>query len=139
MEIFKEIKNCVSHRAALKISAFLLALMVWFYFFAEREGISFRLGSAHTITARVQVLDHPHSLYLARIRPEDIEISIRGPKEILENIGPEDFKAFVETKGFTGGVYYLPVRVFTPLPVEIISRTPAHVQVTVEDRWPGGN
>ncbi len=139
MEIFKEIKNCVSHNAAFKISAVVLSAMVWFYFFAERERLSFRIGSGGSLTAPVQVLDHPHSHYRARINPPAVEISARGPREILRNLDPEDLKVFVETKGLASGVYYLPVRVFTPLPVAIVSRTPSHVEVTIRERWTGGS
>ncbi len=99
----------------------------------------YAVGSRVSLTAPVQVLDHPHSLYRAGINPPAVEISARGPEEILRNLGPEDFKVFVQTRGLAAGVYYLPVRVFTSLPVEIISRTPSHVEVTIRERWTGGS
>lgn len=118
-------------RIGIKISAFVLALVVWLYFFAAREGISFTMGRTRRLSVPVEVLESPSSMVDVRVTPNDVVLKVRGTRGHIKDLGPEDLKVFVDIKGLRGGSYALPVRVYSSRPIKIISREPETVTATI--------
>lgn len=120
--------------AGLKMSAFITALVIWCYFFAAREGISFSMGSTRILIVPVEVLQSPSSMLDVQILPGNVEVVARGPDEIMAGFGTGDLEVFVDVKGLKRGHYTLPVRIYTLSPVKVVSRMPQTVKVLIRDR-----
>ena len=121
--------------AGLKVSAFVLALVIWFYFFAAREGISFTAGRTRVLDIPVEILEPPSSMFYIRVVPNYVEVAVKGSKEIIDGLSPEDLKVFVEVKGLREGRrYILPVRIHTGFPVKVVSREPQTVTAIITSK-----
>ena len=118
----------------IKISAFLMALVIWFYFFAAREGISFAKGSTKTIMIPVKALQSPSSMVDVWIFPDSVNVTVRGTRETVAELGTEDLKVFVDVKGLSRGLYTLPVRIYSVSPVKVISKEPQTVRAAIKER-----
>ena len=127
-------KKLLFQNAGLKISAFITALVIWFYFFAAREGISLTMASTKRLTVPVEVLQSPSSMLDVRVLPDNVEVVARGASEVLAALGTGDLKVFVDVKGFKRGDYTLPVRIYTVSPVRVVSRVPQTVKVVIRER-----
>jgi len=131
----EKIRSLLLNNMGFKLSAFFLALVIWFYFFSAREGISFRRGATSTFNVPVQILDSMYPFHSVRIIPDTSEIVVKGSRDALSELSPDDFRVFVEVKGLRKGEYLLPVRVFVTQPVEIISRNPRNIKVIIGEKW----
>ncbi len=129
-----KMRKWLFQNAGLKISAFITALVIWFYFFAAREGISFSMGSTRILIVPVEVLQSPSSIMDVQIDPGNVEVVARGPSEIMAGLGTGDLKIFVDVKGLKRGRYTLPVRIYTDSPVKVVRRVPKTVKVLIRDR-----
>ncbi len=129
-----KMRKWLFQNAGLKTSAFITALVIWFYFFAAREGISFSMGSTRILIVPVEVLQSPASMLDAQILPGNVEVVARGPSEIMAGLGTGDLKVFVDVKGLKRGRYTLPIRIYTDSPVKVVRRVPQTVKVLIRDR-----
>ncbi len=120
------------HNIKIKILAVVLALIIWLYFFAAREGISFTAGKIKKMDVAVEVLGLPLSTSSIKVDPNCIEVTVKGPARIISFLSPEDLKVFVEVKGLVKGHYTLPVRVYTGNRVDIISKNPWTVTAIID-------
>ncbi len=127
-------RKWVFQNVGLKISAFITALVIWSYFFAAREGISFTMGSTKILKVPVEVLQSPSAMLDAGVFPGKVEVVARGPNEVMASLGTEDLKVFVDVKGLEKGHYTLPVKIYTVSPVEVVSRVPQTVRVLIRQR-----
>ncbi len=130
----RKMRKWLFQNAGLKISACITALIIWFYFFAAREGISFSMGSTRILIVPVEVLQSPASMLDVQILPGNVEVVVRGPNEIMAGLGTGDLKVFVDVKGLKRGHYALPVRIYTLSPVKVVRRVPRTVGVDIIER-----
>ncbi len=125
------------HNVGTKISALVLALVVWSYFFAVREGISFTMGTTKLLSeVPVQVLESPLSMLDVRVSPDRVEVVVRGPRDLIGGLEPGDLKVFVEVRGLEKGRYTLPVRIYADGRIAVISRQPETVVAIISDESP---
>lgn len=129
-----KMRKWLFQNGGLKISAFITALVIWFYFFTAREGISFSMGSTRILIVPVEVLQSPSSMLDVQVLPGNVEVVVRGPNEIMAGLGTGDLKVFVDVKGLKRGHYTLPVRIYTLSPVKVVSRMPQTVGVDIIER-----
>lgn len=127
----EKMKGLLIRNIGIKISAFLVALIVWFYFFAAREGISFTAGRTRALVIPVEVLERPSSLFTVNVAPNYVEVLLKGPNELVANLDAEEVKVFVEVKGLGKGRYTLPVKIRAIERVTVVSREPQVVTVLI--------
>lgn len=119
------------HNIKIKILSVVLALIIWLYFFAAREGVSFTAGKIKKMDVTVEVLGLPLSTSSIKVVPNYIEVTVKGPARIISLLSPEDLKVFVEVKGLGKGHYTLPVRVYRGNRINIISKNPQTVTAII--------
>ena len=119
------------HDIKIKILSVVLALIIWLYFFAAREGVFFTVGKIKKMDVIVEVLGLPLSTSSVKVVPNYIEVTVKGPGRIISVISPEDMKVFVEVKGLGKGRYDLPVRVYAGNRINIISKNPQTVTAII--------
>lgn len=124
-------KSWLVENTGIKVSAFVVALIVWFYFFATREGISFSTGRTRTLIVPMEVLESPSSLFIVKVVPNYVDVVVKGPSVLISNIEPEDVNVFVEVKGLRKGRYILPVKIRAVSDVTVVSREPQTVTVII--------
>ena len=107
---------------------------------------SVRLRSPAVATVVVEVLPTPVERFLqgvpVRVRglrkalavqmtPALVSVSLRGPREAVDEATPASVDAYVDLAGLGPGRYNLPVRVDPPQNVEVLQADPARVRVRI--------
>ncbi len=115
----------------LKLSSFLLAVVVWAYLHPAL-GKSPVLGQ-RVIEVPVRVLQSASSVFFARVEPETARVTIRGPREKLEDLTPESIEIYVDVSAYLNpGKHSLRPRHAEPPWAEVGEISPDIFEVTLE-------
>lgn len=110
-----------------RAGAVICAVLLWFFVVQTQNPISERLFS---LPLDIRNLDSSLS-----VLAEDYQIHIRvqGQKQLVDNLMPRDFEAYVNCDNLGAGEITLQVRISLPEGVQEISRRPETVQLTLEE------
>lgn len=64
--------------------------------------------------------------------PAAVSVSLRGPHDVLQRLGPDAVPAYVDLAGLRPGRYNLPVRIELPQNVAVVQTNPASVRVRIK-------
>jgi YbbR domain-containing protein len=72
-----------------------------------------------------------------RLSPHAVQVTLKGPQEVMKGLSKMDVKATVDLKGLAEGTHQVPVRIQAPEGVRVLEATPPVIQVTVRPSRPG--
>ncbi len=112
----------------LKILAIVIAAGVWVYV----VNVGTQIG---TVSAKipVQIYNISDSLALSNQVP-DIQIKVKAPQGVFQNLSAKDFTAFIDASGFQSGSHTVDVRIVTDAGVQILEKNPNTVTVTLSKK-----
>lgn len=112
----------------IKILAILIAIGVWVYV----VNIGTQIG---TVSAKipVEVYNISDSLALSNQIP-DIQIKVKAPQGVFQNLSAKDFTAFIDANGFESGTQTVDIRVVTDAGVQILEKTPSTATITLSKK-----
>lgn len=110
-------------RWVLRAVSILLAVALWAL--VSRDGSDVSRTAVRTIPLDYQDIPEGYSL---SDKVLDVEVRIEGAFDTLLGLNMEEIKASVSLHDLRAGKYRLPVRVETPLGVNVESYTPSHVE-----------
>jgi YbbR domain-containing protein len=90
MKLFKAF---VFNNIGLKITAFLIAVLIW-AIIAGKE----RTFSEKTFKSPIEIVNLSSTIDIRSIKPEEIQITIQGPSTQIKDITPEKMKARIDLK-----------------------------------------
>lgn len=90
--------------------ALLLAVMVWMVAVNEAQGPPVEV-TYPTQGIPVETLNVPEDLVVFDQIERRVSVRLRGPRTSIENLSPEDFRAYVDLAGLDAGVHEVPVQV----------------------------
>jgi len=109
--------------------ALFLALVVWVIAIQQQDPlITQRLND----TVTIQYVDLPAGMVIFGTPPENLQLSIRGPRSVVEGLTGSSFSAKVELAGLQPGIHDLPVQVMKSPSVDIVSQKPERVTIHLE-------
>ncbi|MBI2264758.1 MAG: hypothetical protein HYU64_06245 [Armatimonadetes bacterium] len=115
----------------LKLLALGLAVFLWFYVhYTQDPGTR----SAFEASLKIPLSVENMGANLALVEPpEEVVVTVRGARQIVEGLRPEHFRASVDVKAKKSGFYQsLPVIVSKPPGVKVTSTDPAKVGVQLD-------
>lgn len=68
--------------------------------------------------------------------PSQVDVFVRGPQPLVEQLALRDGEVFVDATGQGPGTVFLPVNVLLPPRIELVSHEPAEVEVKLIDDTP---
>lgn len=112
----------------LKLLALVLGVILWFQVSGQSPELQKRISG---VPVRVRGLsDH---LAVVELEPETVTVYIRGSRSRLENLGREDFEAWVDLRRARAGrMAYAVESVLVPKGVALVDFEPSEVTATVE-------
>lgn len=120
-----DIATVARRNRVYKISAFVLAILLWVYVQAEQQGVQ-----VLTIPLDVEGLEVGY--VVEPEPPKVVELRVKGPKGTLANLSSRDFRARVSLSGAKPGSLVAGIQVDSPPTVQIIGRTPPELNLTVD-------
>lgn len=113
----------------IKILALVIAAGVWIY--AVNAGT--QIG---TVSAKipVQIYNIPDTLALSN-QISDIQIKVKAPQGVFQNLSAKDFNAFIDATNFQAGTQTLDIHIVTDITgVEILEKDPSTVTLTLSKK-----
>ena len=123
-------KSWLFRNSGLKIFSLIIASFIWLYFFTVREGISPFKEAVISFAVPVNVVQQQSSMLVVTIKPGDTRLTLKGRG--IKGLKAKDVLAFVRVDDLKGGTHTLPVHIDTPHGIEVISKNPDKVKVTLE-------
>ncbi|MGE5571680.1 MAG: YbbR-like domain-containing protein [Bacteroidota bacterium] len=114
----------------LRIAALLLAIVVWFV-----AGADIRRSQGDTVEKIVTVgleVRGVASNLIVTSKPKDVELRIRGARQLVEPLDGSKVRAYVSVAGRGEGEHGVRVQTSVPESVHVIEVMPASTSVTVE-------
>lgn len=119
----------------LKLFALALAVLIWTTVrdMIQRAGGGSAGGFGRTRTLAevpVWVLLPAREGQGCRVEPSTVEVTVRGPRELVDSLEPEEIRVVVRVEPGQGGVEHLePVEVLTPSGVSVVRVQPQRIRV----------
>lgn len=89
------------------------------------------LKTEHFKKVPLRILTDPKAAYHWRIEPQKVDLSLSGPREVLETFHKDHLLAYVDASDFQEGKYTVPVQLELPPHVSPAAELP-QVELTVE-------
>ncbi|MDH4198570.1 MAG: CdaR family protein [Candidatus Aminicenantes bacterium] len=123
-------RNFIVHNWPLKLLAFFVALIIWLIFVPETK-----VNAEKTLAVRLEVRNVPREMELVEKPTETVDITVRAPKLILNEITPSNVFARLDLEGAT--IYQQdfplsPGMVIVPPGAEVVAITPNQVSLRLE-------
>ncbi|MCW2277650.1 CdaR family protein [Heliophilum fasciatum] len=108
-----------------KVAALVLSVLLWVYVQAEQQG-----SQVLTIPLDVEGLEAGY--VLDPEPPKVVELKVKGPKASLTTLSSRDFRARISLTGARPGSVVIAIQVDSPPAVQVISKTPAELELNVD-------
>jgi len=112
---------------ALKLTAVVLAVILWFQVAAEQNPVDQRTMR----DVRVELRNLPASMVILQAPPA-VGVRVQGTVRELQRLSPRDITAYVDLQGAQPGSFPYSVTVNPPAGIEVAAVTPAQVTVVVD-------
>jgi len=123
----KDIKKWILKNIDIKLISLFLAIIIWTYVASGENPII-----ENYIDIPLSISNLQKDLAVKEI-PEKISIGIKGPKNILNKISPEEFLGTINLSEINQkGIYKINVEINAPQRVEIIRIIPSEIKVEIE-------
>ncbi|HZK24593.1 MAG TPA: CdaR family protein [Oscillospiraceae bacterium] len=123
-------ERILKNNIVLKIIAFLMALLFWAYVTGDNmyENLLTRTYS----DVPLAWLNLAEELELVEM-PQEVQVVLSGPADVLNNITPLNLKAFVDLRDLAAGQHRLTPTAEVPNKVKVLSFNPQQVVVELEE------
>lgn len=74
-----------------------------------------------------------NAAFRATVTPSQVDVTVRGPQRLIEELQLNDGKIFVDAIGQKPGSTSVPVAILLPPGIELVSQEPAEVELRLED------
>jgi len=108
-----------------KVLALILGTLLWFT-------VSGDLAIERAIDGMPVTMKNVGAGVQAVVSPTRVTVTVRGSREALGALGETQLAAWVDVNGLGPGQYRLPVRVDTPMTVDLTKVSPEMVEVRVK-------
>ncbi len=119
----------------LKITALLLAVLVWFTLHRSDKSDADFAGewqfhpSTRTLDkVQIIVMQSAADIHKIEVNPKVVKVEISGEDSLLQHLSARDVQVFIDMDQLNGGKT-LPVRVFVPRGLKVKSILPSSVEV----------
>ena len=121
----------MSKNWGLKILAFFIACMIWFYVSGEKGADIARRRKKDRVIRNVVVnVVHPSSFVLqTELNPKLVNVKIRGAAYIIDKLTTRSILVFVDVTDLSKGKYVLQVQIKLPVDVKLVQITPPTANV----------
>lgn len=118
--------NKIDKNWQLKISCFLLAIVLWFVIINEQNPLS---EGSYTVPITVENLN---SQYITSNVPKTVYVRLSGPRNTIINVGPSDIKAYIDLSDVQEGTVDVPIHVEIPSGTELKKQSMTSTKITVD-------
>ncbi len=125
------LKNILVRDLGLKLLAFFVAAVVWFYFFAAREGMTLGRVVDRTLTLPVKILARADRPVRVNLSPSVVVVTVSGSPREIEALHPSALSAFVDLTETAEGRHTKLVRVEGPEEIKVVGSDPPTVSVSI--------
>ena len=129
--MLEKIKNIFLEKLGLKITALVLAVLVW----AAVTGRE-RADSEKTLRIPVELTNVSESIEVRSVKPEEVSISLHGASQIINGISQQNLKISIDLKDTikSGRInFYAEDHLKIPKGVHILSVHPKMIEINVEE------
>ena len=129
--MFEKIKNLFVNNLGLKISALVLAVLVW----AAITGRE-RAYSERTLRIPIEVANVSENIEVRSVRPEEVSMTLRGISRLMGELSKENLKVRIDLRDTvkSGRInFYAEDNIEIPEGVHIISIHPKMIEINVEE------
>jgi YbbR domain-containing protein len=109
-----------------KSISLVLAVLLWLYVSNQENPVTEQI---FTVPLEVRGLEQKLTI---SDRPSFVKVRLQGQRHILDQLTARDIQAFVEMSGIDVGQHIMEVHVSTPEKTQLVSVTPATVNLNVE-------
>lgn len=127
-------ERLLKNNTALKVVAFLMALLFWAYVTSDNmlDNVPIQEITRKYDNVPLAWLNLGEELELVQV-PQEIQVVLSGPSDVLNNITPQNVKAFVDLRDLTAGQHRLTPTAEVPKKVKVLSLSPQQVMVELEE------
>lgn len=129
--MFEKIKNLFANNLGLKISALVLAVLVW----AAITGRE-RAYSERTLRIPIEVANVSENIEVRSVKPEEVSMTLRGISRLMGELSKENLKVRIDLRDTvkSGRInFYAEDNIEIPEGVHIISIHPKMIEINVEE------
>ncbi len=125
---FKErVKRRIQHNLVYKISAIVLAALLWTYVTASQNPLT---EATYTIPIEQRNLSSELALMEQNYQ---VQIRVQGNSTVINTLTTKDFAAYIDCTGVMAGEATLQVKVDLPAGVQLVSQSPETIDVSIEN------
>ena len=115
--------------------ALVLALALWFFVKSTSAPIrQVDTNSRRFAGVAIETRNRATELDLLRPITQTTTLNVRAHQDVLDKLTVQDLVAYVDLRALKEGTHDLNIRVDLPAGVEVLSASPARVQVALEER-----
>ena len=127
------LRSLLFRNLGFKLLAFFLAAVVWFYFFAAREGITIGRVVERTEMLPVKILARADRPVRVELSPSKVEVTVSGAPGDIEALAASALSVLVDLTETGEGTHTLLVRVDGPEEIMVVGSNPASVSVSITE------
>ena len=126
------LEQILENKTFLKIAALFMALLFWLFVNSDaqyQQRVELRRTIVNVPVSWQNLADH-----LVIIRsPDNVDVDIRGDKEILDAMGTQELVIYVDLGGKLPGTHTVPIEGRSPRGTRITAFNPKEVQVEIDE------
>ncbi|MCR4962538.1 MAG: hypothetical protein K6B40_01500 [Firmicutes bacterium] len=126
-DLKERIKRRIQHNLLYKISAIILAALLWTYVTASQNPLT---EATYTIPIEQRNLSSELALMEQN---HQVQIRVQGNSTVIGDLTTKDFAAYIDCTGVLAGEATLQVKVDLPPGVQLVSQSPESIDVTIEN------
>jgi YbbR domain-containing protein len=126
-----KIDKLITGNLGLKATALFLALFVWAMITGKE-----RSYAEKNLECRVEYSNVAKSIDVSNVRPEKVQVRVRGTTKELAQIAPDDFKIMIDLKDITEGTrlsYFTEDYIQLPKGIHILAVQPRMIEITTKE------
>lgn len=128
----------ISNNIGWKLGSLFLAMMIWSSYYSNETGLDLgdklfeNSASKYFIGFHIQLLSQQNKLQSVGLSPEDVTISLSGPRETITPLTKNDILAYIDISNIVpGSTNQLPVQIKVPRGVVVDHVFPSNITVRV--------
>lgn len=124
------VEKIFENNNVLKIVAFLLALLMWFFVNSDGQPRTELSRTFSNVPVTWQNLDND---FVVTRPPDNVDVVIRGDSTVLDAMVPQDLIIYVDLQGKKAGTHTLPVAGTSPRGTRITNWNPRTLEIEIDE------
>jgi YbbR domain-containing protein len=130
VEVILMVEKIFENNNVLKIVAFLLALLMWFFVNSDGQPRTELSRTFSNVPVTWQNLDND---FVVTRPPDNVDVVIRGDSSVLDAMVPQDLIIYVDLQGKKAGTHTLPVAGTSPRGTRITNWNPRTLEIEIDE------